>query len=213
MHTPLEDSPFEDSGFPRRLARGRAFVYVVPCRDDTLLKIGFSRDPLQRLRSLQRRFFDFFDLDGGVLVVADRVAEARRLERHLLRMFASYAALEPPSVPSSAAGSSEWFRGVAAEAADEAAAYARDHGLAVQRPLRNWLRELLLERSDRLFAWAGAMLEAIEYGEHNGAADQARACERALRDALDAFHAAGIDPAPFVPARVLFVYAQRGWPA
>lgn len=205
----LEDAPLEDLGFPRRLARGRAFVYVAPCRNDTLLKIGFSRDPLQRLRSLQRRFFDFFDLDGGVLVATDRVAEARRLERHLLRMFAPYAALEPPSVPAAAAGGNEWFRGVAEDAADAADAYARDHGLAVQRPLRDWLREVLLERSDRLFAWTGAMLEAIEYGEHNGDAGQARACERALCDALDAFLAAGLDPAPLVPPQALRLHAAQ----
>jgi plasmid stabilization system protein ParE len=196
------NEPIEDPGFPRQLARGRAYVYVAPCRGDTLLKIGFSRDPLQRLRTLHRRFFEFFDLDGGVLVAAERVAEARRLERRLLDAFAPQQALEPPIVPPAAAGRTEWFRGVADEAVALAAAHAQRHGLALQRPLKAWLRAELLARSDRLFAWAGAMLDAVEYGMHNGDPAQARLCERALRDALDACRAAGLDPAPFVPDRV-----------
>lgn len=201
-----------DPGFPRAATRGRAYVYVAPCRGDTLLKIGFSRDPLQRLRTLHRRFFEFFDLDTGALVVTDRVVEARRLERHLLTRFAPYQALEPPVVPASAAGSSEWFRGVAAEAVDAAEEYAERHGLALQRPLAAWLRDALLERSDRLFAWARAMLEAIEYGRHNGDPVLAHLCERALRDALDAYRAAGLDPAPFVPAGIARMRAGAGLP-
>ena len=34
-----------ESPIPRFASRGRAYVYVLPCRDEDLLKVGFSRDP------------------------------------------------------------------------------------------------------------------------------------------------------------------------
>ncbi len=98
------DQPDTGPGLPRTVARGRAFVYVIPCRDDTLFKIGFSRDPMQRWRTLHRRFFEFFDLDQGILVGVDRVSDARRIERLLLKAFADYQALAPLLVSVSAAG-------------------------------------------------------------------------------------------------------------
>jgi hypothetical protein len=51
----------EDSPYPRFASRGKAYVYVLPCRDEDLLKVGFSRDPFTRFSTLHRRFFDFFD--------------------------------------------------------------------------------------------------------------------------------------------------------
>ena len=32
----------------RRCESANAFVYVLPCRDEDILKVGFSRDPLVR---------------------------------------------------------------------------------------------------------------------------------------------------------------------
>ena len=92
-----------DSPVPRFASRGRAFVYVLPCRDEDLLKIGFSRDPLQRMRALHRRFFDFFDLDRAFLVATDRVRDARRIERALLTAFADRRSPAPLVVPDAAA--------------------------------------------------------------------------------------------------------------
>ena len=48
---------------PRFASRGRTFVYVLPCRDEDILKVGFSRDPLDRFRTLHRRFFPW--AEGG----------------------------------------------------------------------------------------------------------------------------------------------------
>jgi hypothetical protein len=204
--------PDDDPGFPRQLARGRAFVYVVPCRDDTLFKIGYTRDPLERWQTLHRRFFEFFDLDRGVLVATDRVSEARHIERSLLATFIDYQAFAPLIVPASAAGHTEWFRGVLDEAVVAAADHAVQSGLTLHRPPAAWLRAVLTERTDRLFAWTRRMLDMIEFERHNATDMQSNGAaryERGLGDALDAMESMRIDITPHVPADVLQWHARR----
>ncbi len=62
---------------------GRSFAYVFPCAWEDHCKIGFSSDPLARIASLHRRWFEFFDLEGGALVEAESVRDARDLELEL----------------------------------------------------------------------------------------------------------------------------------
>ena len=204
--------PDEDPGFPRQLARGKAFVYIVPCRDDTLFKIGYTRDPLARWQTLHRRFFEFFDLERGVLIASDKVSEARRIERSLLATFIDYQAFAPLIVPASAAGHTEWFRGVLEEAVTGASDHAVCAGLTVHRPPAAWLRAVLIERTDRLFAWTRRMLDMIEFESHNASErhpNDADRYERGLGDALDAMESMDLDIAPHVPADVLQWHALR----
>ena len=56
---------------------GRSYVYLLPCRDADLAKIGYSRSPLQRFQTLHPRWFEYFDLDGGALEVAAILFELR----------------------------------------------------------------------------------------------------------------------------------------
>jgi hypothetical protein len=192
-----------DNPVPRFASRGRAFVYVLPCRDEDLLKIGFSRDPLQRMRALHRRFFDFFDLERAFLVATDRVRDARRIERAWLTAFADRRSPAPLVVPDAAAGYTEWHRGAYADALSMAGSLAAEEGLVLHAPLREWLREIFAERGALLYAWSAKMLEAIEYEHHNAPlSPHPGAIERALRDTLDGFVALGIDVEPLVPGSV-----------
>ncbi|MBO9662762.1 GIY-YIG nuclease family protein [Dokdonella sp.] len=185
---------------------------MVGCRDDTLLKIGFTRDPMDRWRTLHPRFFEFFGLDQGILVATEKVGEARALERRLLETFSSDQALAPLAVRATAGGSSEWFRGVMAEAVDAAKDAASRQGWRWQQP-DEWMRSMLTARLDVLFAWTSAMLEALEFERHNAppvASAQAGAVyERALLDTLDAFRSVGLDVDDYVPERVRHWYAVR----
>ena len=199
------------AAFPRRLSRGRAFVYVVACRNDNLLKIGFSRDPWERWRTLHRRFFDFFDLEQGVLVATSRVNEATRLERQLLETFSDYRALAPLVTQSSAGGDTEWFRGIVTEAVDLAREMASRHAWEWESP-GDWLRGFLLERRDLLFSWTAAMLEALEFEQHNPSVDSGQIgarCERALLDTVGAFHAVGLDIDEYLPDEVRRWHRER----
>ena len=206
--TRVEDEA--ESPIPRFASRGRAYVYVLPCRDEDLLKVGFSRDPLQRLTTLHARFFRFFDLDRAFLIATDRVRDARRIERRYIETFAERRSPAPLVVPDAAAGYTEWYRGAYADAEAIARALVADDGFTLHAPLRDWLRALFLERSALLFAWSAKMLEAIEYVRFNAPPSPSLGVlERPLRDALDCFDELGIDIEPLVPEPVFRWHREK----
>jgi len=93
---------------------------------------------------------------------------------------------------------------------------ATDHaarsGLTLHRPPAAWLRAVLVERTDRLFAWTRRMLDMIEFERHNATDVQSNGAaryERGLGDALDAMESMGLDIAPHVPADVARWQARR----
>lgn len=194
-------------GYPRVAARGRTFVYVLPCRDEDILKVGFSRDPLQRLHSLHRRYFDFFDLDRALLIDTDHLRDARRIERLFITRFAGSRAPAPLVVRQAAAGGTEWFRGVAGEVDALAHELAESEGWPLHAPLRSWLRARFEEHADRLYDWSLRMLDSIDYERFNlPAAQQTGQTAASLRHVLDACEAFGMELARFVPPRVVDWY-------
>lgn len=48
-----------------RLSDACSFACVLPYLIEDWLKLGFSRDPMQRVLAMHRRWFEFFDLDRG----------------------------------------------------------------------------------------------------------------------------------------------------
>lgn len=189
-------------GFPRRLSKGRAFVYVIPCRDDTRFKVGFARDPIERWRSLHARFYTYFDLGRGLLLETTRVAEARMIEQHLLSKFRAFEAPAPLDIAATVGGSSEWLRGVLDDVGADTIALAAARGLALHSPASAWLRTYLLERRELLFDWSTRLLEQVEYEREHGDPSRAPLAARALQDTLDAYAIADIDLEDHLPAAV-----------
>jgi hypothetical protein len=188
---------------PRIPGRGRCFLYVFPCGWEDLCKLGISRDPLDRLQALHPRWFDFFDLDRGMLVELDRVREARDLELSLGHALAEHNAVAPLTIRAAAGGGTEWYRGAGARL-DDALCALQAQGHLVH-PLRPWLRAALDARTDRLFSWSQSALDpdALDAGTCTTSA------HRAVRDALDACSALGIDIAQRIPDRVLDWYRRQ----
>ena len=176
---------------PNVPSRGRAFTYVLPCRDEDILKIGFSRDPLARLHALHPRYFDFFDTGRAFLIETDHVRDARRLERELASGVAEHRAPSPLVVPRNAAGHTEWFRGAYDRVADAAAIAVAKSGYVHHASLQAWLSRCLSERSDRLFEWSLQLLDAILI-QRPLDAELARPLECLLLDRLDEYAAAGL---------------------
>lgn len=179
-------------------SRGLCHLYVFPCAWEDLCKLGFSRDPLARLRALHPRFYEFFDLDRGALVETDTVVEARAMETRLRRDLAEHNAPVPLTIRDEAGGHREWYRGAADALAQATDALARQ-GHRLHAPLRPWLRHALLQRSDHLYSWTEAMLSPDEL---EGLAGWTPAQGR-VRDVLDAWVAMEIALAPLLPAPVL----------
>ncbi len=173
------------------------FAYVLPCTWEDHCKIGFSRDPLARIGQLHRRWFEFFDLEQGLLVEAETERDARDLELELRRPLAAHRAPQPLTVRAVAGGRTEWVRGAQARLR-QAVEGLRARGYRVHAPLSAWLRDALVARSDLLHDWAAAQL-AVDELEHRAGCT---AAQRAVRDTLDAHVALRIDVEPLLPAGV-----------
>ena len=182
------------------LSEGRCFVYVFPCAYEDILKLGFSRDPIGRLQALHHRYFDFFDLDRAFLIQTETVLDARRLESSLGRSIDLHNAPAPLVIRREAAGHTEWYRGACNQLAMAAQELSAD-GYLLHQPIRPWVRQNLIARSDRLFFWSSEMLNAIVSDPHIDEATRAAQCT--LRDALDACTALDIDLEPMVSDTVL----------
>ena len=178
-------------------SRGRSYLYVLPCAYEDILKLGFSRDPLERMQSLHPRWFEFFDLDRAFLVEAETARDARDLELGLAGIVADHNAPAPLVIRREAAGHTEWYRGAYDALATTAQALAAG-GYVMHSPLRPWLRQRLMERSDRLFSWTLAVLSADALD--GVVVDSA---VRAVADALDAFASMDIDLDPLLAPPVL----------
>jgi hypothetical protein len=201
-------SPRIDPIFDLRRAagEGRAFVYVLPLRSEELLKLGFSRDPVVRLRSLHPRYFDFFDLERAFLVETDKVREARSLERELKRRVPEHRAQMPLEIRMQAGGETEWYRGAYPALRDAADDFVAQ-GWRVHLDARDWLRERLVARSPRLFEWTAQMFGQMQLARGPDEIAVGRALGTALRDELDALAALEIDIANAVPDDVGAWYA------
>lgn len=186
-------------------SRGRSYLYVLPCAFEDLLKLGFSRDPLDRAQSLHRRWFEFFDPDRALLVETETVRDARALELALRRELAEHNAPAPLTVRTEAAGHTEWYRGAYAHLGTAVRALA-ELGHVVHAPARPWLRAALTRRGDLLYAWTLAMLDVDELDSAALATPRARA----VRDALDAFRAMELDVEPLLAPAVLDWYRRLG---
>ena len=110
----------------RTLSRGRCFLYVLPLAShEDVLKLGCSRDPLDRVQALHPRYFEVFDLERAFLVETEAVRDARALELELRRMLVAHNAPAPLTVRREAAGHTEWYRGAFAQLAGAVAQDAR----------------------------------------------------------------------------------------
>lgn len=183
---------------------GYGYVYVFPCAWEDHCKIGFSRDPLSRIQSLHRRWFEFFDLDQAVLVETETIRDARDLELELRRPLASHNAPAPLTVRREAGGHTEWFRGAASQLS-HAIGLLRKRGHVVHAPLRIWLRPALLARSDRLYSWTLAQLSLEELSAGVGSTPT----RAIVRDTLDAYAALGIELESLLSPEVNRWYCQR----
>lgn len=182
---------------------GYCFVYVFPCLWEDHCKLGFSSDPLSRIQALHRRWFEFFDLDQGVLVETETVRDARDLELELRRPLAAHNAPAPSTVRRQAAGHTEWFRGASSQL-QQSVRLLQQRGHTAHAPLRAWLRPALLARSDRLYAWTLAQLSADELYDGRPAPAQS-----VMRDTLDAYLALEIELEPLLPPEVNRWYRGR----
>ena len=185
----------------RSPSRGRCYLYVLPCAYEDLLKLGYSRDPLERIQALHPRWYEAFDLDRGLFVETEAVRDARDLELEFRRALVLHNAPAPLAMRVEAAGVTEWYRGAFDQLATAAADLAT-RGYTLHAPARAWLRDALLARAPLLYAWTEAALPPESRDLPFGAVP----VHRVVRDVLDGYAALGIDLAPHLPEPVRHWY-------
>lgn len=192
--------------FRRTQSVGPAIVYVLPHRGEEFLKLGFSRDPLQRMQDLHRRYFDFFDVDRIIFIETSSVVEARRIETNLKRAIIEHRAPSPLDTRHEAGGETEWYRGAYAVLEASAKTMERE-GFVVHWNSRNWITPQLIRRREHLFEWTSAQFRSLDIAGHTS--QNGMRIAAALRDVLDANAYFGIDIADAVPIDVAQWYARR----
>ena len=134
----------------------------------------------------------------------ERVSEARRLERRFIERLGDWGAPAPLTVLRSAAGHTEWYRGVHDDALGIARGLSGSEGYTLHEPLKPWLRLQLRERSELLYDWSQRLLEVIEFERCNPSPNEFPIhLESSLRDALAMFEGLGMELEALVPASVL----------
>lgn len=175
------------------------YLYVLPLAYEDILKLGISADPLRRAQAFWRRFYDAFDLSRSLLVEFDSRREARARETQLHRRLRDWNAVQPITVPKAAAGGTEWYRGAYAAlqaSVEEDAASGR----VLHAPATDWWKTRLEAERERLYEWVAQVLREC--------AGDARAAERMLADALDAYAAFGIPLSGVLPPELLEILAS-----
>ncbi len=178
-----------------------AFLYLLPCAGEDLVKLGISRDPLARARSLAPRWFEFFDLDRAWLLQADAIAEAQAWETALKRSLRPHNAPAPLLSVRAAGGHSEWFRGAHGAVLDYMRGMA-GQGFALH-PARPWLRGALARGSDSLYGWADALWQSMLDA---GIDPSLHPLAPSLRDACDEQDAFALGVEDRMPAEVVRWY-------
>jgi hypothetical protein len=181
---------------PSSARGGPAYLYLLPCLGEDLLKLGFSRDPLSRMQSLHPRFYEFFDLEQGCAVQTETVHDARRLELSLARRLRAHSAPSPLTIRAAAGGASEWYRGAQPTLLAEFDALRRLGHRLVE--LSTLVRAGLMAQAADLYAWS-SLLSPAEL-EARGALARTTAAQRHVVDVLDGYLACAIDVRPLLPA-------------
>jgi hypothetical protein len=174
--------------------------YIFPCVLEDVCKVGFTSNPLARIAQFHPRWFEFFDLEAGVLVGAESQREARDLELLLRRPLGEHRAPMPLTISSVAGGKTEWLRG-AARSLSSAVGELSAQGYQV-RALGDCLRAALARRADALYEWAQTGLEAGAFG------DASHAPTQAVMDTLDAYRFVGLEVAGHIPAPAYAAYLR-----
>lgn len=165
------------------------FVYLFALADCSAFKVGFTCNPLQRIFTFSRRYFEYFDLRQSILLELPDCDAARALEAELKQTFAADRAQAPTWVPALAGGHTEWFAAVHFSAAE---ARLRSIVAAHDRVRVTSAFDLFRAELER----ASASFETWAYGQAQRACEAWSSAQRgyavrdrggSLRDWLDAY--------------------------
>jgi len=173
-----------------------AFVYVAPARYEDILKLGFSHDPCNRIRSFHHRYFEYFDLERGFALAATEDRDARRIERLLAKRFADHRTHAPLEIETAPGGVTEWYRGAYDGIIQACTELIETGGYPPVLNMAHAIGCKLRAERDLLFELAAHTIDAVE---GLGYCPEAERFVRALSTSLDAYRSFGIDVTGYMP--------------
>jgi hypothetical protein len=173
----------------RRLqGRGAWFVYLFALADCSAFKVGFSCNPLQRISTFSRRYFERFDLSQSRLLPVDDCDHARAIEAAIKADLSEFRTLCPAWIPDEAGGQTEWFSAVHfGQAEDRLQSFLTGRGVTAINAA-DFIRGELgrMSHAFELWAWSQAQ-QAREAWSSASRGYKVRDESRSLRDWLDAY--------------------------
>ena len=160
------------------------FVYLFSLADCSAFKVGFSCNPLQRIHTFSRRYYERFDLGQSLLLRLETEDEARAVELALKHELAVFRADSPEWVPIEAGGQTEWFVAVQFPHAGER---LRSFGTSVL-DAAGYMRAELARMSGQFEPWAWSQAQQVCDASASPYTTRAAfALADSLRDWLDAY--------------------------
>lgn len=158
------------------------FVYLITLTDCTAFKAGFSCNPLQRIYSFSRRYFERFDLRESQLLTLPDCDAARAIEAAVKTELAGCRMECPSWVPHAAGGRTEWFSAVQF---GRAQARLREMSSAPLVSAFDFIRPELRRLSPQFESWAWR--QSQQTSAHYADPDAWKESRRTLREWLDAY--------------------------
>lgn len=189
--TPMNTAPCEPIPLfdPEPSPSPPAFVYLFALSDCSAFKVGFSNNPLQRIYSFSRRYFERFDLHQSQVLQLAGCDDARAAEATLKAELAEFRADSPPWVPVEAGGHTEWFSAVHFGYAEERLRSFRQPDDELQlASTADFIRGELSRRSTSFEHWAWAQAQQVcDAWLYASGSYLATDSIRSLRNWLDAY--------------------------
>jgi hypothetical protein len=165
------------------------FVYLFALTDCSAFKVGFSCNPLQRIHTFSRRYYERFDVGQSLLLRLDAEADARAIEATLKSELAAFRAEPPVWVPVDAGGHTEWFSAVQFGSAEQKLrSFVLEHEGAYVIDASAYVRGELERMSGSFEPWAWSQAQqACDAAASAYTLASALAIADSLRDWLDAY--------------------------
>ncbi|HKU13861.1 MAG TPA: GIY-YIG nuclease family protein [Steroidobacteraceae bacterium] len=165
------------------------FVYLFALADCSAFKVGFSCNPLQRIFTFSRRYYERFDLGQSLLLRLYAQSDAREIELALKRELAEFRADSPIWVPLEAGGQTEWFSAVQFGRAEQRLrSFLEVHELSSVIDAAGHLRDELQRASGSFEPWAWSQAQQVcDASASAYTMRSALTIADSLRDWLDAY--------------------------
>ena len=165
------------------------FVYLFALADCSAFKVGFSCNPLQRIYTFSRRYYERFDLAQSLLLRVSAEADARVIEATLKAELAEFRSDSPLWVPPEAGGHTEWFSAVHfGRAGERLRSFLATDELTRVTDAAGHIRDELARLSDSFEPWAWSQAQQVcDASASAYTVRSALTIADSLRDWLDAY--------------------------